>query len=204
MIDVKKDIDPILIDIPFPITTQRLVIRNVLPGDGAAMQELREESWDHISKWINFTTRGLGTADDTEKVARQNYAKFILREDMMCMAYSHDGRLISMCGLHRMDWRVRSFDMGYIVRSSELNKGYATEIANALTRFAFDGLAARRVTIWAATGNGASRCVAEKLGFSLECVTEFENILPDGTPTGRAHYVRYSADGLPELDVKWK
>lgn len=186
-----------------PIRTPRLLIRNVRPGDGAAMQEVRTESWDELCKWMDWTVKGLGDVNEAEKVARTNYTEFILREDLMCMAYDHEKRLISMCGLHRFDWRSRNFEIGYLVRSSEHNKGYATELANALTRFAFGALNANRVTIHAATSNAASRRVIEKLGFDLECLTRFDDFLPDGAPTGHASYVRYNTDGLPELDVTW-
>ena len=195
--------DPILIDIPMPIRTPRLMIRNVLPGDGVAMQEIRTESWDDLCKWMPWTTLGVGTIDDAEKVIRENHAKYILREDMMMAAFTHDGRLIGMCGLHRFDWEFRSFEIGYYVRTSDHNKGYATEIANALTRFAFDELNARRVIICAATFNEASRRVIEKLGYGLESLVKADAVLPDGTVTGHANYVRYDTIDLPSLDVKW-
>lgn len=195
--------DPILIDIPMPIRTPRLIIRNILPGDGAAMQEIRTESWGDLCKWMPFTKKGLGTVDDAEKVIRENHAKYILREDMMMAAYTHDGRLISMCGLHRFDWEFRSFEIGYYVRSSEHNKGYATEVANALTRFAFGALAARRVIICAATANVASRRVIEKLGYGLESLVKADALLPDGTVTGHANYVRYDIIELPDVNVTW-
>ncbi len=195
--------DPILIDIPMPIRTPRLMLRNVLPGDGAAMHEIKVESFDELCKWMPWTKLGVGTIDDAEKVIRENHAKYILREDMMMAAFTHDGRLIAMCGLHRFDWEFRSFEIGYYVRTSEHNKGYATELANALTHFAFGALAARRVIICAATANGASRRVIEKLGFELESLVKADALLPDGSVTGHANYVRYDIDGLPDQDVKW-
>ena len=196
-------IDPILIDIPMPIRTPRLLIRNVLPGDGAFMHEMKTESWNDLCKWMPFTKNGLGTVDDDEKVIRENHAKYILREDMMMAAFTHDGRLISMCGLHRFDWEFRSFEIGYYVRSSEHKKGYATELANALTRFAFGALDARRVIICAATANMASRRVIEILCYCLESLVNADGFLPYGSVTGHAIYVRFDTDNLPDLDVKW-
>lgn len=195
--------EPILIDIPMPIRTPRLMIRNVLPGDGAAMYEIKVESFDELSKWMPWTKLGVGTVDDAEKVIRENHAKYILREDMMMAAFTHDGRLIAMCGLHRFDWEFRSFEIGYYVRSSDHNKGYATELANALTRFAFGALEARRVIICAATANAASRRVIEKLGYELESLVKADALLPDGTVTGHANYVRYDTNGLPNENVTW-
>ena len=195
--------EPILIDIPMPIRTPRLMIRNVLPGDGAAMYEIKVESFDDLCKWMPWTKLGVGTVDDAEKVIRENHAKYILREDMMMAASTHEGRLIAMCGLHRFDWEFRSFEIGYYVRSSEHNKGYATELANALTRFAFGVLEARRVIIYAATANAASRRVIEKLGYELESLVKADALLPDGTVTGHANYVRYDINGLPDQNVTW-
>ena len=194
---------PILIDIPMPIVTPRLTIRNVLPGDGAEMYEIKLETWDDLCKWMPWTKEGQGTVDDAEKIIRENHAKFILREDMMMAAFDNAGRLIAMCGLHRFDWKFRSFEIGYYVRASEHNKGYATEIANALTQFAFTALDARRVIICAAAGNVASRRVIEKLGYGLESLTKADALLPDGAVTGHANYVRYDMTDLPALKVKW-
>lgn len=196
-------IDPILIDIPMPIRTPRLVLRNAFPGDGAAVYAAKEESFEDLKKWMPWTKSGLGTLDETEKIIREHYAKFILREDMMMMVFSPEGRFIASSGLHRFDWNFRMFEIGYWVRSSEHNKGYASEIANALTRFAFDELDARRVIITAATENAASRRVIEKLGYELECVTKADAFLPDGRVTGHAKYVRYDTANLPALDVTW-
>ena len=45
---------PILIDIPMPIRTPRLVIRNILPGDGEQVQAAKNETWDILKKWMPF------------------------------------------------------------------------------------------------------------------------------------------------------
>lgn len=195
--------DPILIDIPMPIRTPRLIIRNALPGDSVAMHEAITESWNDLCRWMLFTKEGLGSVDAYEKIIRENHAKYILREDMMMAAFNHAGRLIGMCGLHDPDWNFRSFEIGYYVRTSEHHKGYATELANALTRFAFGALNARRVIICAATENSASRRVIEKLGFGLESLTKADALLPDGSVTGHANYVRYDINDLPDLNVTW-
>ncbi len=194
---------PILMDIPMPIRTPRLIIRNVLPGDGAAIVDAKKDSWDDLIKWMPWTKTGIGTVDDMEKIVRENYAKYILRDEMMMVAFDGDGRLIASTGLHRFDWEFRRFEIGYWVRSTDHNKGYATEIANALTRFAFDVLDARRVEICAAEFNAASRRVIEKLGFEMEALRKADALLPDGTVTGHAEYVRYDKIGLPPLEVTY-
>ncbi len=198
-----NDRHPILIDIPMPIRTPRLIIRNVFPNDGAAIMDAKKDSWNDLCRWMPWTKTGIGTLDDMEKIIRENYAKFILREDMMMVATTHDGRVIASTGLHGFDWEFRRFEIGYWVRSTDHNKGYATEIANALTRFAFTALHARRVEICAAESNIASRRVIEKLGFELESLKKADSLLPNGTVTGHAEYVRYDMVNLPPLNVTW-
>jgi len=196
-------IEPILIDIPMPIYTPRLIIRPPQAGDGQVVFDAKVESQVELSKWMPWMKDGVGTVEETEIVTRQKIAEFILRQDMMLLAFNHAGQFIGATGLHRFDWEFRSFEIGYWVRTSAHNMGYATEIANALTRFAFDALDARRVMICAAEFNASSRRVIEKLGFGLEVIRKSDHLLPDGTASGTAEYVRYNTDSLPSLDVKW-
>jgi ribosomal-protein-serine acetyltransferase len=195
--------NPILIDIPMPIRTPRLIIRPPMAGDGQVVYDAKVESQAELTKWMPWMKDGVGTVEETEIVTRQKTAEFILRQDMMLLAFTHAGEYIGSNGLHRFDWEFRSFEIGYWVRTSAHNKGYATEIANALTRFAFGALDARRVMICAAEFNSTSRRVIEKLGYDLEVVRKSDHLLPDGTPSGTAEYVRYNTDSLPSLDVKW-
>src|SRR5690606_33393810 len=113
----------------------------------------------------------LGTIEDDEKVVREAHGKFEKREDLMMMGFARDGgEFIVGTGLHRFDWAVRRFEIGYWVRTGAAGQGYATEAANALARYAFAALGARAVVIEHATGNDASARVIEKLGFEKEGV----------------------------------
>lgn len=193
----------LLINIPMPIETPRLILRNVLPGDGAAMFEAKAESMDELKLWMPWA-KELGSVDDSEIVARKAYADFILRTDIMMLGFEkNSGKLIVSTGLHRFDWDRRHFEIGYWVRTSESGKGYATETANALTRYAFKALNARKVLIHHAGGNDGSRRVIEKLGFEGEGILRGESFLPDGSIVDHYHYGRFDIEGLPELDVKW-
>ena len=44
-------LDPVLIDVPMPILTPRLMLRPVQAGDGAAVFEALQESWDEHARW---------------------------------------------------------------------------------------------------------------------------------------------------------
>lgn len=202
MSDQKQD--PVLIDVPMPIRTPRLILRPPQAGDGAAMHEAKAETWEGIHKWMPWTKDGLGTAEESEAVARKAQAKFILREDLMLIGHeAKSGRAVIYTGLHRFDWQHRSFEIGYWVRQSAQGKGYATESTNALIRYAFGALNARRVQIDFADGNEASHAVIKKLGLCYEGAAKLGIELPDGRYVDRHHYSRTDMHGLPDLDVRW-
>ncbi len=76
--------------------------------------------------------------------------------------------LVGSSGLHRMDWEVPKFEIGYWCRTRFAGQGYVTEAVQGITDFAFDKLEARRVEIQCDTLNKASARVAEKAGYRLE------------------------------------
>jgi RimJ/RimL family protein N-acetyltransferase len=195
--------NPILFDLPMPIRTPRLILRNPLPGDGAFLHEAKLETWDMLNRWMPWA-KETGTVDDDEIIIREAYARFIKREDMMIFGFEADtGKLVLSSGLHRFDWEVRRFEIGYWVRKSAQGKGYATECANALTRYAFGVLGASAVAIDVAEGNEASMAVVNKLGFEKEGVLRKSNKLPGGEIADHHVWSCLSPDNLPPLDVKW-
>ena len=197
------DIRPILIDIPMPIVTPRLIIRPAMPGDGAAIHANKIETWDQLSRWMPWA-KAIGTAENDEATVREAYAKFIRRDDMMMIGIDREtGHIVMGTGLHRYCWTVRRFEIGYWVTKSAQGRGYATEGTNALIRYAFGALKARRVDIVHAAGNEASRRVIEKLGFIPEAIRKMNAALPDGTVTDHHDYVRFDTDRLPALDIEW-
>ena len=196
--------NPILIDIPMPIETDRLYLRVPQAGDGEVLFEGIKETFDQLHLWMNPWAKELGTVDDAEATCRRAQARFLLREDMMILAFEKNtNNFVAASGLHRFDWTLRRFEIGYWVRTSAQGKGYATEIANALTRFAFQALEARSVMIGYAKGNARSKNVIEKLGFELEGHAKLAHELPNGDIVDEFTYSRTNIEGLPSLNVTW-
>ena len=195
---------PILLDLPMPITTPRLVIRPVLPGDGAATHAAVTETIDQLQRWMPWTADGVGTPEAVEANVRHAHAEFILRKDFRMNGFERDSeRLVAFTGLHEPDWKLMRFEIGYWVRASAQGRGYASEVANAIARYAFLVLEARRVEIRHAEGNAASQAIIEKLGFYYEGRREQAHALPDGRVIDDHAYVLLSPDPLPSLDVSW-
>ena len=197
--DTKQN--PILIDIPMPIVTPRLTIRPPQAGDGAAMFKNKLDTFKELNKWMPWA-KELGTVEQSEITAREAAAKFQNRTDIMLLGFLNDGgELAVSTGLHRMDWDLRTFEIGYYVATPHAGKGLATESTNALIRYAFNALAATKVSICHAAGNDASARVIEKLGFEKEGIFKRDARLNDGTITDHHWYARFDDNNLPELKV---
>lgn len=194
---------PILIDLPMPIETDRLIIHEPRFGDGVAIHEAKEETFESLNKWMNWA-KERSTPEGDEIVAREAHIRFLQKEDLTLYAFEKEtGRLVGGTGLHRFDWQHRIIEIGYWYRQSVQGKGFATEGTKALIRYAFDVLDAKKVVIVCSKGNDASRRVIEKSGFQFEYTVHDEDLLPDGTMTDKHWYSLYNADHLRDLNVKW-
>ena len=191
------------IAVPMPIITERLILRAVSPEDAQALFEAKEESHEELHRWMPWAHER-ETLEKTRNIMAESAEEFVERKDLMILAFAKDsGRFIAGTGLHRMDWDLRVFEIGYWVRTSETGKGYASEITNALTRYAFHALASTKVKIAHAGGNESSRRIIEKLGFEKEGVLKRERRLPNGTVYDIHWYARFDDKNLPPLDVQW-
>jgi RimJ/RimL family protein N-acetyltransferase len=194
--------DPLLIDVPERLLTPRLVLRCPRPGDGPALNEAVSVSLDELRPWMPWA-QAAPTLDESEAIVRGAQARFMQRVDLVYTIWEHDGqgverRLVGGTGLHRMDWNVPRFEIGYWRRSGEQGRGLVTEAVGALSRMAFDVLMAQRVEIRMDDANAASRKVAERAGFTLEGVLRRDTVAVDGRVRDTRVYSRVR--GVEEPD----
>lgn len=186
--------DPLLIDVPERVLTERFIARCPQPGDGAAVNAAVCETLAELRPWMPWAQTA-PTVDESELHARRAQAKFRLREDLVMFIFERlpgdrEGGLLGGSGLHRMDWAVRSFEIGYWRRTGHTQRGVITEVVRALNRMAFDTLAARRVEIRMDSNNLASRRVAERAGFTFEGVRRQDSVTPTSEPRDTCVYSR--------------
>jgi RimJ/RimL family protein N-acetyltransferase len=135
------------------------------------------------------------TAESSEMVVRRMQADFITRSDLCFQIYARKpdgsaGRLLGGTGLHRIDWTVRKFEIGYWIRPEAAGQGHVSEAVRLLAALAFDRLRARRVEIRCDARNLKSRAVAERCGFTLEGVLRCDALGVDGQARDTAVYAR--------------
>lgn len=195
--------NPLLLDLPYPIKTPRLLLRPPHAGDGKHVNEAILESFEQLNLWMPWASHR-PSVEETEGFMREAHAKFILRQDLLYLIFDHDENFLGCIGLSRMDWNIPSFESGYWIRSSRTGQGIITEAANALWLYAFKQLHAARIMITCDEDNTASRRIPEKLGCVYEG-TLVKNAFKTDNKTLRntAVYARYDAQGLSPLGVTW-
>jgi len=172
--------NPILLEFPDSFDTERLTIRAPRPGDGAQIAKAVRESLAELRPWMPWA-KAAPTAEDDEIRIRRNSAKWLTREDLSLHLYlKGTDLLVGGSGLHRFDWDVRKFEIGYWVRTKFAGQGYITEAVNGITQFAFTYLKANRVEIRCDTQNVRSAAVAKRCGFLLEGILRNDDHGVDG------------------------
>ena len=159
----------VLRDFPEEIETDRLLIRAPRRGDGAEVRAAVEESLSELRPWMPWAMGELPDEEQYEVRVREGRAKFLLREDLWLLIFlKGTDRLVGCSGLHRMNWEVPRFEIGYWVRTSCAGRGYITEAVIGIANFAFEQLGARRVEIRCDALNEPSAAVARRAGFEYE------------------------------------
>jgi RimJ/RimL family protein N-acetyltransferase len=186
--------EPILIDVPERIETERLVLRAPRAGDGQTVNDAIRVSHAELAPWMPWAGT-MPSVDESEAHCRRQQARYILREDFVLLMFERatgggEGELVGGTGLHRIDWALRKFEIGYWRRTGCEGRGYVTEAVRALARLAFDALGARRVEIRMDDNNAPSWRVAERAGFTLEALLRFDSATPAGEPRSTRIYAR--------------
>jgi len=187
--------DPLLIEIPAEFETERMTVRTARPGDGRAVNNAIRESLAELQPWMIWA-KAMPTVEETEAHGRQAHAKFHAREDLHYRGWLKGTDTLAVAsGLHRIDWAVPKFEIGYWVRTPLAGQGYVSEMVHALRAMAFETLNAERVEIRCDNANERSWRVAERCGFTLEGVLRRDSRAPDGSVRDTRVYARVRAAG---------
>ncbi len=193
--------EPLLEPVPERIETDRLIIRMPRGDDAPALNAAVCESLDDLRVYMPWA-QSAPSLTQSEADCRRMQGKFLLRDDLAMFMFERlgdgsEGGYIGGTGLHRIDWHVRRFEVGYWCRTSRQGFGYVTEAARALTRFAFGALQARRVEVRMDDANVRSWKVAERAGFALEGTLRSDSLNPLGEPRDSRVYALTAAPVTP-------
>lgn len=154
---------------PYPIIeTERLIVRKPTLRDAVDIFELcRRAETSRYSLWSPHNdiseTREM-IKNKLSEFRRGNIPPFFSVEE------KETGRVIGTCSYVSADADYKVVEIGYSILSDCWNKGYGTEVAWALTGYAFDRIEAQRVFARVLPENAASVNLLTRLGFVLEGV----------------------------------
>ena len=124
--------NPILLDFPEEVPTDRLILRPPRMGDAAALSDAITASLPRLKPWMPWAMSEPITVPQRAAWCQEAYAKFLLRQDMPLLITDRGtGRILGGSGLHRLDWSVPAMEIGYWIRTGDEGKGYVTEAVQA-------------------------------------------------------------------------
>lgn len=160
--------NPILLDLPDFIETERLLLRAPRPGDGAVVYAAVQSSLKELRPWMPWS-HGRQSPENSEAYQRLSAAQFARRERLHLNIFRKaDGAFVGSTGLERIDWSIPRFEIGYWLATPMTGHGYMTETVQRLTTFCFETLGAARVEIHCDARNTRSAAVAARCGYTRE------------------------------------
>ncbi len=158
--------------------TAKIRIRQYEPTDVDGVCEAVRESVTELLPWMpwchaNYSRQDAITWVEGRPKAWEN------KEAYSFVIVDSSGRILGCCGLHHMDLRNGTAELGYWVRSSAARQGVATTAVQELQAWAFSQTDLHRLEILTAVTNTASQRVAEKSGAVREAVLRQRILLHD-------------------------
>lgn len=186
-------IEPILLNLPDSIQTERLLLRPPRTGDGALLHEAVTESLTELRRFLASSpwVAAEQTVESSEVFCRTAQSNFLVRKDLTFLLFEKaTGDLAGVADLHRTDWTIPKTEVGYWSRTSKSGNGFISEAVAALVDFAFASLGVARVEVVTDEENTGSRKIAERCGFQLEGTLRNERRASDGSLRNTCIYAR--------------
>jgi [ribosomal protein S5]-alanine N-acetyltransferase len=142
-----------------PIVTARLLLREFVPGDLAALERVAGER--RVREQVPGESRALAAVQRLAARGRPRQARRP-RSIELAVVLRRGGKLVGACDL-ALTGPGRA-DIGYLLAPRHWGYGYGTEVARGLVDFGFRVLQLRELTALVAVENERSRGVLAKAG----------------------------------------
>jgi RimJ/RimL family protein N-acetyltransferase len=152
----------------YRIETQRLCIRCWSPIDAVLLKNAVDSNMDYLRPWLPWITKEPEPIEVRLAWLRKSRAAFDLDNDFVYGVFDkEESEVLGGTGLHTRQG-LDAREIGYWIQEKHQNKGFATEVAAALTKVAFAVDKVMRVHIHCSVDNLKSARIPKKLGFQNE------------------------------------
>ena len=148
-----------------PLTTPRLVVREVAEGDLADLTLMNGD--DEVTRHLPYPSwRSDADAQAWLRRMHAMHAATLGRQYVIVLRATE--RVAGSCLLHRYEPGSARAELGYVLARDQWGRGLMHEALSALLAYAFEGYGLRRVEAEVNPDNRASVAVLERLGFRRE------------------------------------
>ncbi|MEI5906767.1 GNAT family N-acetyltransferase [Bacillus spongiae] len=173
--------NPLLLDIPLQIETERLILRAPhQSGDGMIVNKAIKNSINELKEWLPFAQR-VPAVEETEMNLREAHMKFLKRDSFRFLIFhKNTNDFIGTASLQGIDWDIPKCEIGYWMNTTYTGKGYMTEAVKELINLGLNHIKFKRMEIRCESTNVKSRSIPEKLQFTLEGTLRNDDLSADG------------------------
>ncbi len=144
----------------------------VIVGERVRLEPARPENAPTYIRWFadRAVTRYLVVRYPSSLKQQEEWIEQMAASEhdvLWAMARAVDGGLVGNLGLHRIAWRNRNAEIGYVIgERDQWGKGFATEAVKLATAYAFLELGLEKVWATVTAPNEASRRALERNGYT--------------------------------------
>jgi RimJ/RimL family protein N-acetyltransferase len=154
----------VLVEPTFPLHTERLVLRPLVPGDLDSHHRLFGDP-DVVRYLYDEPMDRRGAAAHLTRRCRSELPG---EGEWLNLAVEADGAFVAEVGVSLTSRAHRQCEIGYVIAKDWWGQGYATEAAARMVDLAVEALGAHRVTARMDARNQPSARVMERLGMRRE------------------------------------
>jgi ribosomal-protein-serine acetyltransferase len=170
-----------LLPIPLLLEGERVIVRNYRDEDAQPLFDAVEESRVPLKRWMPWVHE-VKAVEDRLVYLKKMQARFLTQSEDFAYGIfeKSSGRYLGGTGLHRINWSVPSFEIGYWLRARAHGQGFCAEATRLLAVAAFETLGAARVEVRCDSANVKSANVPRRLGFNHEATLVCERRNSEG------------------------
>jgi len=173
---------------PMDITkNDSITVREFEPHDAPEFALACRESIATVGKWMPWCHSGYTPAEALDWITICERAFKAGTSYDLGLFRNSDALLLGSIAINDLDRDNRIGNIGYWVRESQQNQGYALPAVELIKAYGFHHLQLERLEIVVLAENTASRRVAEKSGAEFECIAK-SRLFHDGCAKPAAIY----------------